>query len=604
MLSKETGSVVYQGGDDTSVFPVPFPFLETSHVKADMIFENDAELELSHGDYMVTRNAVGTGEIVLLGAPLQAGRRLRVRRAVPFTQEKLMANQGGYYPQATEEALDKLTMLCQQLRDVVDRALLAPDGTSPAEAVTSLVGVKERISEMEGAAAALATRTDTLAAEMDGTVKKNDIRLSDARQPLAHAKTHTEGSDLIRARDIGALTAPPGDGKAYLATATGWVLFEGGDGGDGGNHALLSNRDAADQHPQSAIQHLETDLDTIRDDIAAKADSAALDAKADADHAHGAATQSTAGFLSAGDKKKLDDLAAGGGEPSTPVGAIIPYGGVAAPANWLLCDGALLAKGDFPELYAAIGNTFGKAGDGDATKFRLPDLRGRVPLGAGHGEGLTTRSAGQFGGDEEHTLTVSEMPSHNHPYGSYGLVNMSTSGSTYFTAGSGRGASVSLSNAGGGQAHNNMQPWVAANFIIKARSGGVESSADFSSAIAAVNGRMDMKLERFDYSPDERDTGCRWTDGKKIWRRTINFGMLPNVAWKTVAHGIANINEVISYDGFAYGPAQQEYAKYISIHNYVTLVGVGASSIGVYCSTNFNAYSASHITLYYTCTDR
>lgn len=93
------------------------------------------------------------------------------------------------------------------------------------------------------------------------------------------------------------------------------------------------------------------------------------------------------------------------------VGTIILFAGDFAPEGWLFCDGAELENA-FGQgvLYSVIGTNYG----GTITTFKLPDLRGRVPLGAGTGPGLLPHELGQSGGQEVHRLTTPEMPSHNH----------------------------------------------------------------------------------------------------------------------------------------------------------------------------------------------
>ena len=102
----------------------------------------------------------------------------------------------------------------------------------------------------------------------------------------------------------------------------------------------------------------------------------------------------------------------GGSNPLTPVGMVNAYAGGSAPDGWLFCNGQPVSRSAYPDLFAAIGTTYG-AGDGVNT-FNLPDLRGRTVLGAGAGSGLTNRPLGQSGGAETHTLSVAQMPSHNH----------------------------------------------------------------------------------------------------------------------------------------------------------------------------------------------
>lgn len=95
-----------------------------------------------------------------------------------------------------------------------------------------------------------------------------------------------------------------------------------------------------------------------------------------------------------------------------PPGVIVPYAGEAVPEGWLLCDGSAVSRTDNMALFDAIGVTYG-VGDAVAT-FNLPDLRGRVVLGAGLGPGLTEREPGDVGGGESVTLSVGNLPSHAH----------------------------------------------------------------------------------------------------------------------------------------------------------------------------------------------
>jgi microcystin-dependent protein len=153
----------------------------------------------------------------------------------------------------------------------------------------------------------------------------------------------------------------------------------------------------------------------------------------------------------------------------TPSGAILQFAGSSAPANWLLCDGALVSRTTYATLFGVIGTNYG-AGDG-ATTFKLPDLRGRVPIGAGQGSSLTNRVIAATGGAETHTLTVSQMPSHSHAiplydYSDGGQANLTTAGTddvTDFRSNS----QDPVDNTGGNQPHNNMQPFLVVNHIIK-----------------------------------------------------------------------------------------------------------------------------------------
>lgn len=154
-----------------------------------------------------------------------------------------------------------------------------------------------------------------------------------------------------------------------------------------------------------------------------------------------------------------------------PIGSIQMYAGDTPPPGWLWCDGSAVGRGDYPELFAVIGVTFG-AGDGSST-FNLPDCAGRVPVGTGWGTSLTPRNLGDQWGAETHVLSTTEMPAHAHQVLGNGL------GTLYWGSGSGSFATMAqttigslvsrilyTASAGGGQAHNNMQPSLAMGFIV------------------------------------------------------------------------------------------------------------------------------------------
>jgi len=122
-------------------------------------------------------------------------------------------------------------------------------------------------------------------------------------------------------------------------------------------------------------------------------------------------------------------------ELAFPTGSMFPFAGATAPAvtiggvvAWLLCDGAAVSRTDFADLFAVLASTYG-AGNGTTT-FNVPDLRGRIPMGAGTGTGLnatgtgaptgtaqTARTRGEWFGEETHLLTGAEsgVPAHSHP---------------------------------------------------------------------------------------------------------------------------------------------------------------------------------------------
>lgn len=149
------------------------------------------------------------------------------------------------------------------------------------------------------------------------------------------------------------------------------------------------------------------------------------------------------------------------------------FAGNFAPRGWAFCNGQLLPIAQNTALFSLIGTTYG--GDGRSTTA-LPDLQGRAPMHPGRGPGLTERRLGQRGGVETVTLSEAQLPNHNHamevsaedgerrdPANNYFGRGNAVYADPSNTAGM---ASQSLPSAGGSQAHNNLQPFLAINFII------------------------------------------------------------------------------------------------------------------------------------------
>lgn len=150
-----------------------------------------------------------------------------------------------------------------------------------------------------------------------------------------------------------------------------------------------------------------------------------------------------------------------------PVGTITPYGGAAAPSGWLLCNGAAVSRATYSSLFAVVGAAFGP-GD-NVNTFNLPDLRGRTPIGAGQGAGLSDRVLGVKGGAETHQLTEAQMPGHVHslPSGASSAGGTQSGNVVIASLASSSGIAGNNGVAGPGQPHNNVQPYQVVNFIIK-----------------------------------------------------------------------------------------------------------------------------------------
>jgi microcystin-dependent protein len=179
---------------------------------------------------------------------------------------------------------------------------------------------------------------------------------------------------------------------------------------------------------------------------------------------------------------------------SLPIGSIIPYGGSVVPdANFMFANGQAISRSIYATLFSRFGTTYG-SGDGSST-FNVPNLQQRVPVGVGSGYTL-----GTTGGSATHTLIENELPAHNHQMNHTHTINdpghihtyqspdiipdgerdnntqfgetstsTATSSNTTGITVNDLAANTRTGNIGGGAAHNNMQPYIVLNYIVKVK---------------------------------------------------------------------------------------------------------------------------------------
>lgn len=189
--------------------------------------------------------------------------------------------------------------------------------------------------------------------------------------------------------------------------------------------------------------------------------------------ADGDYTQTIHGTLNVRDNIYIngEEIGTGGGSSisggSDKVGMIKWYAGSTAPEGYLICDGSAVSRETYSDLFDIIGTSYG-VGDGSTT-FNIPNIKGRTVIGL-DGNDTTFDTLGETGGEKTHTLTVSEMPNHNHGL-DYSIITFAEQGLP--SVPNARGGTAALhyftaTSQGGNQPHNNLPPFVVLNAVIKA----------------------------------------------------------------------------------------------------------------------------------------
>ena len=145
--------------------------------------------------------------------------------------------------------------------------------------------------------------------------------------------------------------------------------------------------------------------------------------------------------------------------PVMPVGCVIPFAGAAAPTGWLLCQGQAISRTTYAQLFSVIGTTYG-SGDGKTT-FNLPDMRGRVAVGSDANLGAAV-------GAQTVSLTAAQNGPHNHmTLIDYKNLMGTPEGSNSFQVRQEPAGAVTTGVSGNGAAHENRQPSLYLNYIVK-----------------------------------------------------------------------------------------------------------------------------------------
>ncbi|WP_111980148.1 phage tail protein [Algibacillus agarilyticus] len=215
------------------------------------------------------------------------------------------------------------------------------------------------------------------------------------------------------------------------------------------------------------------------------------------------------------------------------MGGTILFGGTFAPKDWAFCDGQLIAISQNQALYAILGTTWG--GDG-RTNFALPDLRGRAPIGAGNGIGLTDINAGRQKGSEINTLHLSQMPAHTHSATFTGTGGGSSGTSAVVDA----KLKVSTENA------NSPVP-SAGDYLAKVVTGGSGPDKDENIYRAASSGVDETKLVAL--AEGSLDISVDVQGGNGITGGTVTVNPTGNDAAFSIMQPVLGMNYIIALEG-------------------------------------------------------
>lgn len=224
------------------------------------------------------------------------------------------------------------------------------------------------------------------------------------------------------------------------------------------------------------------------------------------------------------------------GGDTLPIGSIVAFASDTIPNGWLLCDGSVVSRTTYSELFNAIGLNYVEDGVEwlDEERFPLPNVKGKTVVGKDSTD-TDFNELGKTSGEKTHTLTVSEMPSHNHLRDIENKIVNNGSGGAWSPSLKGTGNMTdennSTRNTGGGQAHNNLQPYIVENYIIKAKQTasiqgeiiqetGTASETNVYSA-TAVNNKIENSAKTNIVTGQEIATN-EYIDGKRVYKRNIS----------------------------------------------------------------------------------
>lgn len=293
------------------------------------------------------------------------------------------------------------------------------------------------------------------------------------------------------------------------------------------------------------------------------------------------------------------------GGDTLPIGSIVAFSGENIPNGWLLCDGSVVSRTTYSELFNAIGLNYVEDGVEwlDEERFPLPNAKGRTLVGKDSTD-TDFNTLGKTSGEKTHTLTKSELPKIDIQTKFASSSGGDGSGLVYGTSTGSSPNNLVYNVNYGSQAHNNLQPSLTLNYIIKAKNtvvvkGDVIQETDRESETNVYSAKaIDNKLKTNIVTGQEVATN-EYEGGKQVFIKKIDIGSLPNAARKIVETGLTNV-KVTKLHGIARDSSIQIPLPFVYTE-LPSCIGVMFVNGNIYINTGSDRTGLTgEITIYYT----